>query len=343
MKEAKDIENFIRSPNVDSPTVRPIVDIASGHAEHNVAVATTAVAKIPQAGDIINSECPRVDRVSYWKPEATSIDLGFVPPLKNVGPPVKYVTFEADQGGWNNIRMQMETVLVFAAATGRTLVLPPDQGMYLLDKGKGHQNAHHFSDFFPFERIKKDGVVNVISMEEFLAKEAITGQLRVTEKSFGTVYDNNGVKNLYPLNSTTKGLEPGTVVLPPVKNKNQVSFDATVRAEKRAMLAYLRQVGACPKWEPYTDFVVVPAGPAQSGDHYFTWKNSSDPEEQKRLIHFAGTPVRKPDEYSEFWQQQKVIHFISLPGEGYRLLTHFYTFIYMEDEWMDRFYKRVIR
>ena len=31
--------------------------------------------------------------------------------------------------------MQMELILVFAAATGRTLVLPPDQPMYLLNKG----------------------------------------------------------------------------------------------------------------------------------------------------------------------------------------------------------------
>jgi hypothetical protein len=347
LKEAKDLENYILSPHIIRPTVQPIADTGvravSGPSDHDVVIATTPATSAPVVNKEVNPECPRVDRVAYWKPEATLVDLGFVPPLKHVGPPVKYVTFEADQGGWNNIRMQMETVLVFAAATGRTLVLPPDQGMYLLDKGKGHQNAHHFSDFFPFERIKKDGVVNVISMEEYLAKEAITGQLRVTEKSFGTVYNGAGVKSMYPLNATTKGMEPGTVILPPIKNKKQVGFDATQRDEKRAMLAYLRQVGACPKWEPFTDFVVIPAGPAQPGDKNFKWKNSSDPVEQKRISHFAGSPVRKPDEYSEFWQEQKVIHFISLPGEGYRLLTHFYTFIYMEDEWMDRYYKRVIR
>jgi hypothetical protein len=41
----------------------------------------------------------------------------------------KYITFEPDVGGWNNIRMQMELVLVFAAVTGRTLVIPPEQAM----------------------------------------------------------------------------------------------------------------------------------------------------------------------------------------------------------------------
>ena len=278
--------------------------------------------------------------MSYWKVDASATDLGFVPPLSRVGPPEKYVTFEADQGGWNNIRMQMETVLVFAAATGRTLVLPPDQGMYLLDKGKGHQNAHHFSDFFPFERLKRDRVVDVISMEEFLAKEAVPGKLRVTDKSLGTVYNVAGVKNLYPLNATTD-LKPGQVVLPPVKNKHSASFDATVRSEKRAMLAYLRQVGACPKWEPFQHFVVIPSSPSQKSAPYFTFKNETS--QSQRLHAFAGSPVRVPVVYDEDWQKQKVIHFISLPGEGYRLLTHFYTFVYMEDIWMDKFYKRVVR
>ena len=32
-----------------------------------------------------------------------------------------YLTFEPDGGGWNNIRMSMETVLGMAIATGRVL------------------------------------------------------------------------------------------------------------------------------------------------------------------------------------------------------------------------------
>lgn len=48
--------------------------------------------------------------------------------------------FDPDHGGWNNIRMGMETILVFAALTGRTLVIPPKQKMYLLGKDKGEKN-----------------------------------------------------------------------------------------------------------------------------------------------------------------------------------------------------------
>jgi len=46
----------------------------------------------------------------------------------------KFLTFEPDHGGWNNIRMAMETALVMAHAMGRTLVLPPEQRFYLLGK-----------------------------------------------------------------------------------------------------------------------------------------------------------------------------------------------------------------
>ncbi|CAN0351087.1 unnamed protein product, partial [Discosporangium mesarthrocarpum] len=46
--------------------------------------------------------------------------------------------------------MMMETTIVFAKATGRTLVIPPAQKMYLLKKP-----AVDFGDLFPVEKLAK--------------------------------------------------------------------------------------------------------------------------------------------------------------------------------------------
>ena len=121
-------------------------------------------------------ECPHGDLLTFWR-KPSPADERYVSPYNAVGPPVKYVTFEPDVGGWNNIRMQMETILVFAMATGRSLVLPPDQPLYLLNKGKGHENAHSFADFFPFEHINHR--VPILTMEQYMAREAVAGRLRI--------------------------------------------------------------------------------------------------------------------------------------------------------------------
>lgn len=52
----------------------------------------------------------------------------------------------------------METVLVFARATGRTLVMPPAQKFYLLKKP-----ASEFADMFPVEAFRE--YMDVMSTE----------------------------------------------------------------------------------------------------------------------------------------------------------------------------------
>jgi hypothetical protein len=39
--------------------------------------------------------------------------------------PQKFLAFQVDFGGWNNILMQFEIMVILACITGRTLVLPP--------------------------------------------------------------------------------------------------------------------------------------------------------------------------------------------------------------------------
>ena len=61
----------------------------------------------------VRSNAPRATSglVKFWKPP-TEQDVKWHNPYRCQGP-AKYVTFEPDVGGWNNIRMQMEIVMVF--------------------------------------------------------------------------------------------------------------------------------------------------------------------------------------------------------------------------------------
>ena len=66
----------------------------------------------------------------------------------------KYVVFEPDHGGWNNIRMAAEVAMVFAHATGRILVMPPMMVFYLLNNDKhGEDNQSTFDKFFDVKRL----------------------------------------------------------------------------------------------------------------------------------------------------------------------------------------------
>ncbi len=72
----------------------------------------------------------------------------------------------------NNIRMVWETVVVFAAVTGRTIVLPPIGTIdFMKSIIKSHEGHHPFTFdyFYPMDELRK--VVDVITTEEFLQRE----------------------------------------------------------------------------------------------------------------------------------------------------------------------------
>jgi len=107
------------------------------------------------------------EEMVYW--EDIPSDSHHVSPFRKPGIS-QYMTFEPDSGGWNNIRMAMETLLATAFAMGRTLVLPPHQVMYLLHKKDNNQrNAFSFDHFFHMESISQEHKgLDIISMQEFL-------------------------------------------------------------------------------------------------------------------------------------------------------------------------------
>ena len=79
----------------------------------------------------------------------------------------RFVVFQPDGGGWNNIRMAAETAMVFAIASGRTLVLPPNMTFYLLNKnGNAKLDTSSFANYFDLRKISE--LVDIITMPEFL-------------------------------------------------------------------------------------------------------------------------------------------------------------------------------
>jgi len=121
--------------------------------------------------------------VVYWKivPGDHDYESSITPHHDNHH--TKYITVAYDFAGWNNIRMGLECMIVFAHATGRTLVIPPQDHLYLLEKN--HKDDHDknphdemgFEDFFDIDLLKSHKGLNIITMKEFLEREGIVGNL----------------------------------------------------------------------------------------------------------------------------------------------------------------------
>jgi hypothetical protein len=79
-----------------------------------------------------------------------------------------------------------ESLTVAAHAMGRTLVIPPPQHLYLLQERHKdeHDTAAHdemgFEDFYDISLLQSQKGVHIMQMSAFLAKEAVTGNLKGT-------------------------------------------------------------------------------------------------------------------------------------------------------------------
>eukprot|EP00660_Eupelagonema_oceanica_P008645 gene8645-9962_t len=114
------------------------------------------------------------DEIAYWKDVPG--DAEYVSEYRDVGPADKYVTFEPDCGGWNNIRMAFETVVVFAYMTGRTLVMPPSRMvLYLLDKNRNDLDARGIQALYDMQQVKKR--IKIMELSDFMDKEVWSGNL----------------------------------------------------------------------------------------------------------------------------------------------------------------------
>lgn len=110
----------------------------------------------------------------------------------------KYLTFWSDCGGFNNIRMGFEYMLIVGYLTNRTVVLPPIEGWYLIDWGRrARMNSEDsrgksgYPEFFDFDHLNME--VDTCSTEEFI--EAMSSELSIDSKFAENGYFDGGMKD----------------------------------------------------------------------------------------------------------------------------------------------------
>ncbi|KAL7547158.1 hypothetical protein ACHAWF_010507, partial [Thalassiosira exigua] len=235
-------------------------------------------------------------------------------------------------GGFNNARMSMETIVVMAHAMGRTLVLPPSQGIYLLRKDRDKQRVHFsFEDFYHMEQIgyEHEGL-DIIHMKDFLKLEAMTGNLR---------------------NKTT-----GKVSFPP---GNRTDWDGM---DPKPLKEWLRDVTLTPlDWDPQ---MCLAAFPSDDGHEHFrelegmltqikakfpSWSEYKDKPTAvdapplDRMREAVSSGFKKLCVYNQTMQEAPVVHFMCYHKMRVRMLTHFYAFLFFEDWRQDLWSKRFVR
>jgi uncharacterized protein YdaT len=255
------------------------------------------------------------ERIVYWSSPQGDRDRAFESPFK---PPQSdqdyYLSFQPDRGGWNNIRMSMEVLFVMAAATGRTLVLPPKVPLYLL--GHGKEGARSFGDFFPLHNPELLKKVKIISMKEFIEKEAPKWTDLSEEQQ-------------------TKLKEVSELCL----HREGDELDCEI------LNSQLRARGYQPQIKPETHCYIFDEKVLETGD-----PNQLSDDAHLEVEKFCGGD-RQPVFYDKTIMNSPFIHWdagCDSMGQKdtehcFRLLQHFYTFIHFTDVKIDNYYKRFVR
>jgi GDP-fucose protein O-fucosyltransferase len=227
-----------------------------------------------------------------------------------------------------------------AHAMGRTLVLPPEQRMYLLTKGGNDQQKKDFGfqDFFPLSDISNEQEgLEIITMEEFLLREGVTGRL--------------------------KDSKTGAVTYPP---GNRTDWNGDTNAVSSLLSPWLHDIAYAPTtWSPDKCMAAFPSSADISDTETLqkTWDSIiAHGLPPKEAYIGRPTPVHASFEdrmkenamerehlciYNQTMQQEPLVHFSGKKQHGGRLLVNFYAFLFFqdwkEDLWMKRFIRDHIR
>jgi len=155
--------------------------------------------RLPRCRPPVDVDDASLREMVYWS--TIPSDYGYVSPYRRSKSvlPRRYLHVEPDDCGFNNNRMAFETAVVLAHATGRTLIVPPRRKMYGMtdnndkdkdkdkDGGKGGdgngsakpKTTMGYMEYFPLKEMENlHAGIDLISTEEFLRREVLTGNLR---------------------------------------------------------------------------------------------------------------------------------------------------------------------
>eukprot|EP00554_Chaetoceros_debilis_P012580 CAMPEP_0194115626 /NCGR_PEP_ID=MMETSP0150-20130528/24183_1 /TAXON_ID=122233 /ORGANISM="Chaetoceros debilis, Strain MM31A-1" /LENGTH=591 /DNA_ID=CAMNT_0038806157 /DNA_START=97 /DNA_END=1868 /DNA_ORIENTATION=- len=250
-----------------------------------------------------------VDELVYWNDPQGTRDVNFQSPFtgKSHGgdgeEKTKYLTFEPDRGGWNNIRMNLENVFILAAATGRTLVMPPAVPVYLLthDKEEKHKG---FADFYNLYSDEFQHRVKIISTEEFITREG-------------------GEDGQFPI----------------LESKREEVLKSSIECDKRAksdiscdhIWEYLESKAFVPQFNGTTCLIF--------DEDSFEGQTVSS-ENAERVKSFCGEK-RIPYYITEATQEEQLIHLKN--AKGWRIMAHYYGYMYFTNTAIFNYYKRFVR
>ncbi|KAL7484562.1 hypothetical protein ACHAW6_010196 [Cyclotella cf. meneghiniana] len=267
--------------------------------------------------------------VSYWNDPRSDRDNAFRSPFApgrtNAVDKPRYLSFEPDCGGWNNIRMEFEIMIVLAAATGRTLVLPPDYPVYLLQRD--HASRHRgLQDFFQFRGNRPssndsrgggfDDVVDVVTMRDFFRDEII-------------------MKQSYPLPTDDTNR---TKVLSSIEKCNYRARDARSCVHLFDHIANIADF--VPGWNGERNCLIMDDENWHKDSSIVSSHEQDGDERHQRVVDFCNG--RLPVYYNRHIHEAPLIHFRSHLKDT-RLLVHFYAFIYFTSPRIGNHYKRLVR
>ena len=223
-------------------------------------------------------------------------------------------------------QMALEIVIIFAAVTGRTLVLPPDTPFYLLGKqenGKKKTKHHGFADFLDLNSASLRREVDMITMKEFLEREGTTDGAPLT-------------------NDKLFSIEGGSIGQKIWKSAEQCYYFEKSDRPCNMVYGLLRKNAFVPEVRAAHHCLVFDAALQSTG----TTLSDGDilaamsVVERNATTQFCGE--RTPVFYRGKLAEAPWIH-IRGGERDYRLLEHFYAFLYFPDVAVDHYYKRFVR